>query len=168
MSHGGGVYVQWWWRLRPKGVAYTSKGAKVAYKSKGQISFLRNTHFSGLICTSLSCSRLKTDLRRFKCSDSVFAATSMSSTKQHTPGKLVIILSMVRCHNAGLEATTKGSLFTLNYPLLVLTVQSSLLASSNSSCWNAVLRSILENTVVRAQLGSINSSVGTGWCATSI
>ena len=85
--------------------------------------------------TSLSCSRLKTaDLRRFKCSDSVFAGTSMSSTKQHTPGKLVNILSMVRCHNAGQEATPKGSLFIINNPLLVLTVKSSLLASSNSSC----------------------------------
>ena len=35
MSHGVGAYVQWGWRLRPMGVAYTSKGAKVAYKSKG-------------------------------------------------------------------------------------------------------------------------------------
>ena len=36
-SNGGGVYVQWGWRIRPMGVAYTSKGAKVAYKSKGPI-----------------------------------------------------------------------------------------------------------------------------------
>ena len=34
-SNGGGVYVQWGWRIRPMGVVYTSKGAKVAYKSKG-------------------------------------------------------------------------------------------------------------------------------------
>ena len=33
--NGSGVYVQWGWRMRPMGVAYTSKGAKVAYKSKG-------------------------------------------------------------------------------------------------------------------------------------
>ena len=34
-SNGGGVDVQWGWRIRPMGVAHTSKGAKVAYKSKG-------------------------------------------------------------------------------------------------------------------------------------
>ena len=88
--------------------------------------------------------------------------------KQHTPGKLVNILSMDRCHNAGLEATPKGSLFTLNYPLLVFTVQRSLQASSNSSCWNAVLRSILENTVFPLNLEVINCTVGKGWCAISI
>ena len=76
---------------------------------------------------------------------------------------------MVRCHNAGLEATPKGSLFTLNNPLLVFTVQSSLLASSNSSCWNAVLRLIiLENIVFPLNLEVINSTVGKGWCAISI
>ena len=87
---------------------------------------------------------------------------------QHTPGKLVSILSIVRCHNAGLEATPNGSLFTLNNPLLVFTVQSSLLALSNSSCRNAVLRSILENTVFPLNLEVINSNVGKGWCAISI
>ena len=75
---------------------------------------------------------------------------------------------MVRCRNAGLEATPKGSLFTLNNPLLVSTVQSSLLASSNSSCWNAVFRSILENNVFPLNLEVINSTEGNGWCATSI
>ena len=75
---------------------------------------------------------------------------------------------MVRCHNAGLGATPKGTLFTLNNPLLVFTVQSSLLASSNSSCWNAVLRSILENTVFPLNLEVIYSTVGKGWCAISI
>ena len=32
-----GVYVPWGWRIRPMGVAYTSEGAKVAYKSKGPL-----------------------------------------------------------------------------------------------------------------------------------
>ena len=67
---------------------------------------------------------------------------------------------MVRCHNAGLEVTPKGSLFTLNNPLFVLTVQSSLLASSKSSCWNAVLRSILDNIVFPLNLEATNSTVG--------
>ena len=75
---------------------------------------------------------------------------------------------MVRCHNAGLEATPNGSLFILNNPLLVFTVQSFLLASSNSSFWNAALRSILENTVFLLNLEVINSTVGKGWCAISI
>ena len=104
----------------------------------------------------------KTTLRRFKCSDSDLAATKISSTKQHTPDKLVNVPFMVRCHNAGLETTSKGSLFTLNNPLLVFTVQSSLVASSNSSCWNAVLKSILENTVFPLNLEVINSTVGHG------
>ena len=69
---------------------------------------------------------------------------------------------MVCCHNAGLEATPNGSLFTLNNPVLVFTVQSSLLASSNSSFFNAVLRSILENTVFPLNLEVINSTVGKG------
>ena len=29
MSHGGGAYVQWGWRIRPMGVAYTSNGGGV-------------------------------------------------------------------------------------------------------------------------------------------
>ena len=74
---------------------------------------------------------------------------------------------MVRCHNAGLEATPKGSLLTLNNPLLVFTVQSSLLASSNSNCWNAVLMSILENTVFLLNLEVIISTVGKG-CVRSL
>ena len=85
-----------------------------------------------------------------------------ASTMQHTPGKLVNILSVVHCHDAELEATPKGSLFTLKNPSLVLAVQSSLLASSNSSCWNAVFRSILENTVFPLNLEVINSTVGKG------
>ena len=129
-----------------------------------------NTHFSGLLCTSLSCNRLKTAVRRFKCSDSVLAATKISVTKQHTPGKLVnILLSMVHCNNAGLEATSKGSLFILNNPLLVFAVQSSLLASSNSSCWNALLRSILENIPCSCSTWKLlHSTVVNGWCAISI
>ena len=41
-SNGGGVYVQWGWRLRPIGVVYTSKGAKVAYKSRGPMIVSKN------------------------------------------------------------------------------------------------------------------------------
>ena len=29
MSHGGGAYDQWGWRIRPMGVAYTSNGGGV-------------------------------------------------------------------------------------------------------------------------------------------
>ena len=38
-SNGGGVYIQWGWRIHPMGVAYTSKGGGVyvqwTYTSKG-------------------------------------------------------------------------------------------------------------------------------------
>ena len=54
MSHGGGAYVQWGWRIRPMGVAYTSKGAKVAYKSKGpEILLYKISPSFGHVYTSL-------------------------------------------------------------------------------------------------------------------
>ena len=87
-----------------------NKPLSVILNPRKEIYLVRNTHFSGSICTSLSCNRLETDLRRFKCSDSVLTATKISSAKQHTPGKLVNILSMVYCHNAGLEAILEFSL----------------------------------------------------------
>ena len=105
----------------------------------------------------------------FQCSVSVLAATSISSTKQHTPGKLISILSIVRCHNAGLEATLNSILFTLNNPLLVFTVATKFFASLvQLKLLECSLRSILETTVFPLNLEVINSSVGKGWCAISI
>ena len=49
------VYVPWGWRIRPMGVAYTSKGAKVAYKSKGPNNELKNETIQSMLVLVLSC-----------------------------------------------------------------------------------------------------------------
>ena len=45
MSNRVGVHVQWGWRMRPMGVAYSSKGAKVANKPKGPSALLKEYIF---------------------------------------------------------------------------------------------------------------------------
>ena len=73
---------------------------------------------------------------------------------------------MVRCHNSGLEATPKGSLYTLNNPLLVFNCTKFFASLVQLKLLECSLKVNFIEYCVPADV--INSTVGKGWCAISI